>query len=170
MTSPMRTTSLLSRLLPKRSHWAAMTIITSLLLLTIYVITKNSEDYTTAERFVEQDIRIAAAIGKPQQVSFMFWSGFESSGGIGGHAEYTFNATTDNGVFVVKVSLRNTAGAWRVNSVDIRGRRGILTHIVVDYPISSRIPSEYYVARNTPIHRTRDSLFRGVNAIACFQR
>jgi hypothetical protein len=128
----MRAMSLWSRLLPQRRHWIAMAIVLPLLLVTLYAGTKNSEDYETAERFVAQDPRVATAIGKVQQVGFKFWSGFESVGGNGGHASYSFSATTDKGEFIVEIRLRRVTGSWRVETADIRAPDGTQTRIAVN--------------------------------------
>lgn len=97
-----------------------MAIFVPLLLLALYTVTKNRDDYETAERFVAHDPQVALAIGKVQQVGFKFWSGFESVGGNGGHANYSFSATTAKSEFAVEVRLRCVAGAWRVETADIR--------------------------------------------------
>lgn len=119
-------------LLPKRRHLAALAIFVPLLLVALYAVTKTSQDYETAESFVAHDSRIAAVTGKVKQVSFMLWRGFESVGGNGGHASYSFSATADNGQFVIDVHLRCVAENWRVTTVDIRTRDGAETRITVN--------------------------------------
>jgi hypothetical protein len=108
-----------------------MAIFLLLLFLLLYVVTKNSEDYEVAEQYVVRDLRVAAVIGNVQQVSFKFWSGFESVGGTGGHANYSFNATTDKGEFVVEVWLLCAEGTWRVEAANIRRHDGTETRIAV---------------------------------------
>ncbi len=128
----MRTVSQRSSLLPKRRHWVALVIFVPLLLLALYLVTVNGEDYETAKRFVAQDARVAVTIGKVRRVDLKFWRGFESVGGNGGHASYSFDATSDKGEFLVEVRLGNIAGAWRVEAADIRGQDGTLTHVVMN--------------------------------------
>ncbi|MEF9388220.1 hypothetical protein V4890_21730 [Ralstonia solanacearum species complex bacterium KE056] len=110
----------------------AMVLFVPLLLLALYLITVNGEDYETAKKFVAQDAHIAATTGKVRRVGFKFWSGFESVGGNGGHASYSFNAASDKGEFLVEVRLGHVAGAWRVEAADIRGQDGTLTHVVTN--------------------------------------
>lgn len=117
---------------PKARHLVALAIFLPSLLLTLYLITINSEDYEQAERFVAQDARVAASIGQVKKTDFKFWSGFESAtSGGGGHASYSFEATTDKGVFTIDVHLRRASGKWRVEAADIRGRDGAQNRIVV---------------------------------------
>lgn len=110
---------------PKPRHIVALAIFLPLLLLMLYLVTINSEDYEEAERFVSQDTRVAASIGRVQKTDFKFWSGFESAtSGGGGHASYVFEATTDKGIFTVDVRLRRASGTWRMEAANIRGRDG----------------------------------------------
>jgi hypothetical protein len=117
--------------LPKRRHIVALVVFSLLLLATLYFVAIFSEDYETAEQFVAHDSRVSASIGKVQRVNFKFWDGFDSVGGNGGSASYSFNAITDKGEFVIEVHLRCSAGIWRVEAADIRAHDGALTHIAV---------------------------------------
>jgi hypothetical protein len=102
-----------------------MALVTLMLLLTLYAITTRSEDFIVAEQFVAEDARVSQAIGRVSHVGFRFWSGFESVGGSGGTAQYSFDAATDKGIIVVQVRLHRVGGAWRVQSADFRDRNGV---------------------------------------------
>ena len=117
---------------PKVRHLVALAIFLPSLLVMLYLVTINSEDYEEAERFVAQDARVAASIGHVKKTDFKFWSGFESAtSGGGGHANYSFEATTDQGVFTIEVHLRRASGTWRVEAADVRARDGTQTRIAM---------------------------------------
>ena len=97
----------------------------------IDLVVKNSDDYEVAVNFVTQDARVAATIGEIRKIRFNFF-GFETVGGPGGHANYSFYVATTSGEFVINVKLRFTAGWWRVKEVDIVSENGKQTQIVVD--------------------------------------
>lgn len=103
-----------------------MAIFLPLLLITLYLTTKNTDAYEAAARFVATDARIAASIGPVAKTSFKFWDGFEFTGS---DANFSLDATTDKGKFVVEVHLRYLAGTWRVETADIRARDGTQTRI-----------------------------------------
>jgi hypothetical protein len=112
---------------PKARHLVALAVFLPLLLLGLYLVTKNTDAYEEAARFVEQDARVAASIGTVKKTDFKFWEGFEFTGN---NANFSVKATSDRGTFVVDVRLRCVAGAWRVEAADIRGQGGTLTRIV----------------------------------------
>ncbi len=101
---------------PKARHLVALAVFLPLLLLTIYLVTTNTDAYAEAARFVTQDARVTAAIGAVQKSDFKFWDGFEFTGNT---ANFSIEATSDKGKFVVNVRLRCIAGIWRVETADI---------------------------------------------------
>lgn len=102
---------------PKPRHLVALAVVLPLLLLTLYLVTKNTAAYEEAERFVSTDARIVDSIGRVSRVEFKFWKGFEFTGS---DATFSFEATSEKGAFTVDVRLRCVAGKWRVETVDIR--------------------------------------------------
>ncbi|TFY98724.1 hypothetical protein [Ramlibacter rhizophilus] len=113
---------------PKVRHLLALVIFVPLLLLTLYFVTINSDDYEEALRFVSEDARVANSIGRVSRADFKFWSGFDSGGGI---AHYSFEAATETGVFGIKVRLKKISGSWRVEAADIHARDGTVKRIAV---------------------------------------
>ena len=111
---------------PRARHVIALAIFLPLLLLTVYLVTINSEDYEEAERFISQDARVADSIGRVIKTTFEPWKGFEFGGG---KASYSFEATTDKGVFTIDVRLRRASGKWHIEDADIRGRDGMQSRI-----------------------------------------
>jgi hypothetical protein len=104
-------------------------ILMPLFLLTLYVVTTNSDDFETAQQFVTHDARVAAAIGDVRKVTFRFWSGFESVSGNGGQAFYSFDVLSNHGDFVVEVQLRNIYGSWHVMATNIDDSNGLRQEI-----------------------------------------
>lgn len=127
----MRSLNIWALVLPKRRHLLLMVISTFLLLMALYVVTINSEDYETAKKFVAQDTRVASVIGKVKRVGFKVWDGFESVGGNGGYAKYSFSVTSDKGEFVIEVRLNCVGDVWNIKAADIRTRDGTQSHINV---------------------------------------
>lgn len=113
---------------PKARHFVALAVFLPLLLLTLYFVAKNTDAYEEAERFVAQDARVAASIGNVKKIDFRFWEGFEFTGS---NANFSIEATSDKGTFIVDVRVRSVAGAWRVEAADIRARDGTLIRIAV---------------------------------------
>jgi hypothetical protein len=111
---------------PKRSHVAAMTIFLLLFLISLYLVTKNTEAYEAAENFVATDARVAAAIGPVKRTDFKFWNGFEFTGS---DANFSIGAVADKGEFVIEVRLHCLSGTWQVEEADIRARDGTQTRI-----------------------------------------
>jgi len=102
---------------PKARHLVALVLFLPLLLLTLYSVTKNTDAYEEAARFVAQDVRVAASIGQVKKTDFEFWKGFEFTGS---NANFSIEATSEKGTFIVDVRLRHVAGTWRVEAADIR--------------------------------------------------
>lgn len=103
---------------PMSRAMGALVIFTCLLLGGLYVVTVNGDDYDSARHFIRNDARLASAIGKVADVTFEFWRGFNSVGGEGGRANYSFQARTTRGMVGLRVTLRCWNGTWRVTTVE----------------------------------------------------
>lgn len=112
---------------PKARHLVALAVFLPLLLSTLYVVTKNTDAYEEAVRFVAQDTRVAASIGKVKKTDFKFWEGFEFTGS---KANFSIEASSEKGTFIVDVRLHSAADVWHVESADIRGSDGAPIRIV----------------------------------------
>lgn len=112
---------------PKARHIVALALFLPLLLLTLYLVAKNTDAYEEAERFVARDIRVATSVGQVKKTNFKFWEGFEFTGS---NANFSIEATSEKDVFIIDVRLRCVAGTWRVEAADIRARDGTQTRIV----------------------------------------
>jgi len=108
----------------KAGYLVALAVFLLMLLLVLYIVAKNTDAYDEAARFVSEDARIVASIGTVQKTSLKFWDGFEFTGN---NANFSIEATSEKGTFVVDVHVRRVGGAWRVDTAEIRGRDGGLT-------------------------------------------
>lgn len=111
---------------PKARHLVALAVFLPLLLLGLYIVTKNTDAYEEAARFVAEDDRVAASIGIVKKTDFRFWEGFEFTGR---NAHFSIGATSDKGTFVVDVYLHSVAGEWNVEAANIREHDDTLTRI-----------------------------------------
>ncbi len=111
---------------PKARHLLVLALFLPLLLLTLYVVTRNTDAYEEAERFVAQDARVVASIGRVTKTDFKFWEGFEFTGS---NANFSIEAMTEEGTFIVDVRLRCSAGTWRLEMADILAHDGTQIHI-----------------------------------------
>lgn len=99
---------------PKARHFLAMLVFVPVLLIAQYFLVIQSNEYQEAENFVSSDQRLSGVIGAVKKFDFKFWADFKSVAGIGGSASYSFNVTTERGMFVATVELRNSSEGWHV--------------------------------------------------------
>jgi hypothetical protein len=115
---------------PKRRHIIAFLLFTFLLFGALYVVTINGDDFQVAEGFVTRNPKLLQSIGQVRRVKFRYWDGFESVDGNGGLANYSFDAVTNGGTFLIQVHLRCESGMWHVQDADIFGPDG--SRVVTD--------------------------------------
>jgi len=58
---------------PKVRHLMALAVFLPLMLLVLYLVTKKTDAYEEAARFVAEDARLSASIGTVQKTDFKFW-------------------------------------------------------------------------------------------------
>jgi hypothetical protein len=112
---------------PKARHVVTLAIVLPLLLLTLYFVTKSTEAYEEAERFVSADARVVDAIGRISRVEFKFWEGFEFTGS---EANFSYEVMSEKGAFTIEVHLRKTSGKWHTETASIRAQNGMEKRIV----------------------------------------
>jgi hypothetical protein len=117
---------------PKGRHLVALVVFVSLLLTLLYVVTRQTDAYEAAERFVSSDARVAESVGTVTRIDFKFWEGFQfMSSANGGEANFTFEVVgSKGGISIIEVHLRSSSGTWRVVTADIRSSEGATSRIV----------------------------------------
>ena len=113
---------------PKARHFIALAVFLPLLVLVLYLVAKNTDAYDEAARFVAKDVRVVAVIGAVQKTDLKFWKEFEFTGS---NANFSIEAKSSQGTFVVDVRLHCVAGVWRVKAADIYGPGDTVTRIVL---------------------------------------
>ena len=103
------------KLMPKFRHVMSLTIFLVLFLLVLYFVTKKTDAYIEASRYIANDRQIAETIGDVNKTDFKFLNGFEFNGN---DANFSIEATSNKGVFVFEVRLRRVTGEWIVVSAE----------------------------------------------------
>lgn len=117
-------------ILPKPRHIVTLAVFSTLLLVALYIIERNSDSYAAAEHFLLTDARVVALVGPPTRVAFQFWRGFEViSSPNTGKASYTFKVSGKKGTAIAQVQLRSSSGEWHVVAANLRAPDGTSSQI-----------------------------------------